>query len=72
MGNSPTTHSSYIEIIKQVYDNPSNSNIVKLLDEAGIEKNRLQNIVVNHSIDDMDMAYVLRFLKISSSSVDLV
>jgi DNA-binding ferritin-like protein (Dps family) len=71
MDKLPSTHSSYKEIVKQIYDNPSNSNIVKLLEEAGIEQKKLNSILVNDFLEESDRDYVVKFIEISSSNLNL-
>lgn len=69
MKNQPSLSASYLQILNEVYDNPSNSNIVELLNKNGINKQKLNNLIINDAWSDSDMKYIIKFLKISSSNL---
>jgi hypothetical protein len=63
----PTT--SYKEIIKEVYDNPKNLNVVKILDEAGFKKEQLLSYTLNDTLNGEEVEYIKKFLHITTLSL---
>lgn len=64
MKSSQIPATSYKEIIREVYDNPSNLNLVKLLDEAGFKKDQLLNYSLNDKLSSDEVENIKRFLQI--------
>lgn len=69
MKNTPSLSTSYLHILNEVYNNPSNSHIVELLDNNGINRQKLDKLIHNGVWDDSDVQYLLKFLKISASNL---
>lgn len=66
MNLSQISTTSYMQIIKEVFDNPANIEIVKKLHEAGFKKEILINYTLNDHLKSDEVNYIREFLKTCS------
>lgn len=70
MKSSQILDNSFLDILKEVYDNPSNKHVVTLLKEAGFKRSKLMDYYNSQkSLTDDDIAYIKEFLKISTHNL---
>lgn len=62
---TPDIKKSYLDIYKEVYNNPNNEHIVQLLNKAGIEKEYIYQLITNKTITKTEQTYINRFIKLA-------
>lgn len=60
---SQISTTSYMQIIKEVFDNPANIETVKKLHEAGFKKEILINYTMTDDLKSEEVDYIRKFLQ---------
>lgn len=71
MNISQISTTSYMQIIKEVFDNPANIEIAKKLQESGFKKEVLINYTLNDNLNSEEVDYIRKFLQTCSLHLQL-